>query len=255
MISDFKARFLQTSLGRFTTIDPLAEKYPSVSPYAYCNGNPVNFVDPDGMKITTNHINQSSFVQYSWQFHNDQWQFVNTDSSEPYKMGTDEYIDSLSVALTSLMKGESGTSMIKSLSEAEDEVQIGSYKINRYYPSTNTIGWNFKNSSKIHTTTGIRDNIPYISLGHELGHAYSDIIGGGYNNDTWYIIGDQSIKLDEIISTHFENLIRSENNLPLRQRYTECGPLIIDKYGRSIYYNHSGQTLFKRVKKTERYTY
>ena len=46
---DFSARFLQTSLGRFTTIDPLAEKYPSISPYAYCNGNPVNFVDPDGM--------------------------------------------------------------------------------------------------------------------------------------------------------------------------------------------------------------
>ena len=46
---DFSARFLQTSLGRFTTIDPLAEKYPSISPYAYCNGNPVNFVDPDGI--------------------------------------------------------------------------------------------------------------------------------------------------------------------------------------------------------------
>ena len=46
---DFSARFLQTGLGRFTTIDPLAEKYPSVSPYTYCNGNPVRYVDPDGM--------------------------------------------------------------------------------------------------------------------------------------------------------------------------------------------------------------
>ncbi len=46
---DFSARYLQTSLGRFTTIDPLAEKYPSVSPYAYCNGNPVRYIDPDGM--------------------------------------------------------------------------------------------------------------------------------------------------------------------------------------------------------------
>ena len=45
---DFSARFLHTRFGRFTTIDPLAEKYPGVSPYAYCNGNPVNFVDPDG---------------------------------------------------------------------------------------------------------------------------------------------------------------------------------------------------------------
>ena len=45
---DFSARFLHTRFGRFTTIDPLAEKYPDISPYAYCNGNPVNFVDPDG---------------------------------------------------------------------------------------------------------------------------------------------------------------------------------------------------------------
>ena len=45
---DFSARYLQTSLGRFTTIDPLAEKYPGVSPYAYCKENPVNRVDSDG---------------------------------------------------------------------------------------------------------------------------------------------------------------------------------------------------------------
>lgn len=38
-------------MGRFTTIDPLAEKCPNISPYAYCNGNPVNFVDPDGRAI------------------------------------------------------------------------------------------------------------------------------------------------------------------------------------------------------------
>ena len=48
---DFSARFLHTSLGRFTTIDPLAEKYPNISPYAYCNGNPVRYIDPNGMDI------------------------------------------------------------------------------------------------------------------------------------------------------------------------------------------------------------
>ena len=29
-------------------MDPLAEKYYSISPYAYCGGNPVRFTDPDG---------------------------------------------------------------------------------------------------------------------------------------------------------------------------------------------------------------
>ena len=39
------------AIGRFTTMDPLCEKYYSVSPYAYCNNNPMNLVDPEGMDV------------------------------------------------------------------------------------------------------------------------------------------------------------------------------------------------------------
>ena len=35
-------------------MDPLAEKYYGVSPYAYCAGNPIYYVDPDGMKVIYN---------------------------------------------------------------------------------------------------------------------------------------------------------------------------------------------------------
>ena len=48
---DFHARYHAPSTGRFMTIDPMAEKYPGISPYMYCAGNPVLFVDPSGMKI------------------------------------------------------------------------------------------------------------------------------------------------------------------------------------------------------------
>jgi RHS repeat-associated protein len=48
---DFHARQLSTTIPRFTTPDPLAEKYYSVSPYAYCGNNPVNRIDPDGKDI------------------------------------------------------------------------------------------------------------------------------------------------------------------------------------------------------------
>lgn len=48
---DFGARFLDPIPGRFTTIDPLAEKYYSLSPYGYCAGNPIRLVDPNGMDI------------------------------------------------------------------------------------------------------------------------------------------------------------------------------------------------------------
>ena len=46
---DFEARYLSPSFHRFTTMDPLAEKYYSISPYAYCAGDPVNRVDLEGM--------------------------------------------------------------------------------------------------------------------------------------------------------------------------------------------------------------
>jgi RHS repeat-associated protein len=39
--------------GSFTTRDPMAEKYYSISPYAYCGNNPVNRIDPNGMEWKT----------------------------------------------------------------------------------------------------------------------------------------------------------------------------------------------------------
>ena len=48
---DYGARWMDAALGRFTTMDPLCEKYYGISPYAYCAGNPVNLVDPDGRDI------------------------------------------------------------------------------------------------------------------------------------------------------------------------------------------------------------
>jgi len=45
---DYGARGYYPAIGRFTTIDPCAEKDYSISPYAYCDNNPVNRIDPDG---------------------------------------------------------------------------------------------------------------------------------------------------------------------------------------------------------------
>ena len=52
---DFGARWMDPVVGaRFTTMDPLCEKYYGISPYAYCGNNPVNAVDPDGMEPVYN---------------------------------------------------------------------------------------------------------------------------------------------------------------------------------------------------------
>ena len=48
---DFHARHYDPIVPHFITMDELCEKYPSISPYAYCAGNPIRYVDPDGRKV------------------------------------------------------------------------------------------------------------------------------------------------------------------------------------------------------------
>ncbi len=45
----FGARYMDHELmTMWLSVDPLADKYPSISPYAYCAWNPLKFVDPGG---------------------------------------------------------------------------------------------------------------------------------------------------------------------------------------------------------------
>ena len=45
------ARYYNSDLSIWISVDPLADKYPNLSPYTYCADNPVRLVDPDGRTI------------------------------------------------------------------------------------------------------------------------------------------------------------------------------------------------------------
>ena len=45
----YGARYFDPTGAMWLSVDPLFEKYAGMSPYNYCSGNPVKFIDPDGM--------------------------------------------------------------------------------------------------------------------------------------------------------------------------------------------------------------
>lgn len=141
---DSQARFMGTD-GRFTSIDPLAEKYYHLSPYAYCAGDPVNFIDPDGMKIE-------------------------------FRKDVPEWVKQRYYATIEYMK-ETGTYdlVFKELEESKDFVVYIDYVENNeigYKPKENTIYWN--PNVFIETTNGIYI-FPATILAHEGVHALQDM--------------------------------------------------------------------------------
>ena len=46
--SYFGSRYYSSDLSIWLSVDPLSDKYPSMSPYVYCADNPIKLVDPNG---------------------------------------------------------------------------------------------------------------------------------------------------------------------------------------------------------------
>ncbi len=47
-ISNLQKEQIKDDIRKWLSVDPLADKYPNISPYAYCGWNPINAIDPDG---------------------------------------------------------------------------------------------------------------------------------------------------------------------------------------------------------------
>ena len=58
---DYGARQYDPVIGQFTQIDPLCEKYYHISPYAYCNNNPIKYIDPDGRSTQVKKLEDGTY--------------------------------------------------------------------------------------------------------------------------------------------------------------------------------------------------
>ena len=57
---DFGARIYDARISRWLSVDPLQDKFPSLSPYLFSLNNPILFVDPDGREVIINKASVSN---------------------------------------------------------------------------------------------------------------------------------------------------------------------------------------------------
>ena len=85
--SYFGARYYDPAvLTAWLSVDPMADKYPSISPYAYCAWNPLKLVDPDGDTIAFSgtyeeQVKLKGLMAHYKQAHPNQYKKLNQSSN------------------------------------------------------------------------------------------------------------------------------------------------------------------------------
>lgn len=86
---DFTGRWQDPLIPRFTSIDPLCEKYYSISPYVYCANNPMRNIDIKGDSITILNLGYGLNQHIAMLIQNNEglWQYYSVNGDNVYASG------------------------------------------------------------------------------------------------------------------------------------------------------------------------
>ncbi len=221
---DFLARRYNPILASFTTWDPLAEKYPWLSPYAYCAGNPINYIDPNGERIVVWEDDEE------WEYRHkdgDYWLYNVADGRAYSYSDAQSFASKVINALGKIQEGEVGNTLVTGLMDSEKTLTIKEQENKRngskFDFSNDVLTWNPNDlrSGPISSSTFDGTRPTFIGLGHEMGHAFDSFYNKtNFTMRTWYIDKNkESIPMAEIFAGDIENCLRYEHGLPIRFSY------------------------------------
>ncbi|WP_430406840.1 RHS repeat-associated core domain-containing protein [Fluviicola sp.] len=127
------ARYYDSDVVRFLSLDPMAVKYPMLSPYNYVAGNPIMLIDPDGREIRDSEGKDISTKKHERQ----------TRWTENHVMLNEVFGDPS--GFTSAIIPKLGS--IKSFSQAQHDQWLSLHRSNPYTPSQNDITQTDKDGS------------------------------------------------------------------------------------------------------------
>jgi RHS repeat-associated protein len=214
----FGARYYDSDLSIWLSVDPMADKYPSLNAYNYCANNPMILVDPNGEEIW---IKADENTSYRYE----NGKLFNKDGSE-YTGERTGFLGKTTAALDKLNGTKMGSKLIGELQNNKDYKLDITSAISSNYATIGTeymtgnatnglLNWNADKGEAVPVEGnqyGCSNAI--VTLGHELSHAHDAM-----NNLTDVMDSYDNLIKGEWRAVYRENMIRSELKIPLRTHY------------------------------------
>ena len=202
----YGARYYDPDLGIWLSVDPMASKYPSFSPYAFCGDNPVKFVDLEGEEI----VIEWKGSQYRYEKDGTLTHFKGGILNERQQ---NRFVNKAKNALDKINKTTEGNRMISDLQESDTRYTIKAGASGYEKTEANTITWNPNGTRLPVEGTPFGESNSTCDLAHELSHAFDD-------NNNWTdntSVGD--LNKNEWVACYRENHIRKESGYGYRTHY------------------------------------